>query len=488
MQTFNNAEMAFLSLLCYPKLAIKSLKLCANNANLFPSAVWPHLSLLWDSYLKLLTNNKGKGLELGKDIVIANLTEAVSSDRNMPNELIEKCDTLLQRYKDGDAPTEEEGLVFIKKVAQLDTGRKLMASISSNADFQALEAVINKSKAELESLDSGTQIADQVIYSPLRDIESIAVTQRRVPTGINWLDEITSGGGREGEMWLVLGPSGGGKSMWTVQYACGQALMGNSVFWATAEQSLTGDLAERIISNVTDESLDRIRDKGFNNLDEDIQRKFWASVAGADEKLIVMDLARYTPNMAYDPKDYGGVYSVWQEVKKKKAEGHVIKTVIIDWLGAMLNNVSANTGRQLESAFQFMAQAEIDVARQMAKDEHLLVIILHQTDTKSQHARPIYIPDKTCALNMHSMANYFDICITLSNRDSHNILWISAVKSRRGNTISVTCKLIGDKCKFVYAPGWYPNTDGNFYNPAEVELTPQLINEDEVTPFSREIE
>ena len=154
----------------------------------------------------------------------------------------------------------------------------------------------------------------------------------------------------------------------------------------------------------------------------------------------------------------------------------------------MLNNVSANTGRQLESAFQFMAQAEIDVARQMAKDEHLLVIILHQTDTKSQHARPIYIPDKTCALNMHSMANYFDICITLSNRDSHNILWISAVKSRRGNTISVTCKLIGDKCKFVYAPGWYPNTDGNFYNPAEVELTPQLINEDEVTPFSREIE
>lgn len=487
MQTFNNAEMAFLSLLAYPKLSIKALKLCANNANLFPQAIWPHLSIMWQSYLNTLTQNRDKGFNLGKDLVIATLTDAVISDRNMPSELLEKCDRLLQRYKDNDVPTEEEGVIFIKKVAQLDTGRKLMASISSNADFQALEAVINKSKADMESLDSGGAASDQVIYSPLRDIESIAVAQRRVPTGINWLDEITSGGGREGEMWLVLGPSGGGKSMWTVQYACGQALMGNSVFWATAEQSLTGDLAERIISNVTDESLDRIRDKGFNSLDEDIQRKFWASVAGADEKLIVMDLTKYVPNMALDPKDYGGVYSVWQEVKKQKAKGQVIKTVIIDWLGAMLNNVSANTGRQLENAFQFMAQNEIDVARQMAKEEKLLVIILHQTDTRSQHAKPVYIPDKTCALNMHSMANFFDICITLSNRDPHNILWISAVKSRRGNTISVTCKLIGDKCKFVPAPGWYPNTDGNFYNPAEVNLSPQP-QENEVTAFSREIE
>ena len=487
MQTFNNAEMAFLSLLTYPKLAVKALKLCANNANLFPPAIWPHLSEMWQSYLATLTKSKQDGIKPGKDVLIANLSEAVVADRNLPSELLEKCDTLLQRYKDGDVPTEEDGLTFIKKVAQLDTGRKLMASISSNADFQALEAVINKSKADIESLDSSATASDQVIYSPLRDIESIAIAQRRVPTGINWLDEITSGGGREGEMWLVLGPSGGGKSMWTVQYACGQALMGNSVFWATAEQSLTGDLAERIISNVTDESLDRIRDKGFNSLDEDIQRKFWASVAGADEKLIVMDLTKYVPNMALDPKDYGGVYSVWQEVKKQKAKGQIVKTVIIDWLGAMLNNVSANTGRQLENAFQFMAQNEIDVARQMAKEEKLLVIILHQTDTRSQHAKPVYIPDKTCALNMHSMANFFDICITLSNRDPHNILWISAVKSRRGNTISVTCKLIGDKCRFVPAPGWYPNTDGNFYNPAEVNLSPQP-QENEVTAFSREIE
>ena len=191
---------------------------------------------------------------------------------------------------------------------------------------------------------------------------------------------------------------------------------------------------------------------------------------------------------ALDPKDNGGMYSVWQEVKKLKAQGHNIKTVFVDWVGAMLEIVAACTGKELEHAFQFMAQREIRIARQMAKKEKLLVILFHQTNTESQHAKPTYAPDKTCALNMKTMANFMDLCLTLGNRDPHNILWVNGAKVRKGNNIKMTIRLIGDHCKFVPAPGWYPNTDGNFYNPAEVELAPSQPTENEVTAFSREIE
>ena len=184
------------------------------------------------------------------------------------------------------------------------------------------------------------------------------------------------------------------------------------------------------------------------------------------------------------------MYSVWQQYKKLKAEGKQVKTIIIDWLGAMMSVIGTTTGRAMDTAFGFQiaAQAEIDIARRMVKEEGIMIIIFHQTDTKSQHARPIYIPDRTCALNMKTLANFADICITISNRDPHNILYMSAVKSRKGATISRTVRLVGDKCKFVNAPGWYPNTDGNFYNPAEVALAPEPQQENEVTPFSREIE
>lgn len=266
--------------------------------------------------------------------------------------------------------------------------------------------------------------------------------------------------------------------------------MGNSTIWATYEQSVEGDIAERIIANVTDESLDRIRDKGFSNLDEDIQRKFWASVAGADDKLVVMDMTKLTYNPDFDPKDNGGMYSIWQQYKKLKEEGKQVKTIIVDWVGAMMSVIGTTTGKSIDTAFGFQiaAQAEIDIARKMVKEEGIMIIFFHQTDTKSQHARPIYIPDKTCALNMKTMCNFCDICITLSNRDPHNVLYMSAVKSRKGNTISRTVQLIGDKCKFVNAPGWYPNTDGNFYNQKEDMLSGEQPEENEVSEFSREIE
>ena len=489
MQILNNAELAFLSLLTYPKLAVKSIQLCANNANLFPSAIWPHISTMWNAFLTLLTKSRKEGIKLGKDAIAANLLEAIQADPNTPAETEARCEQLLKRFLEGDVPSQEEGTIFVQKVAQMDAGRKIVASIGKNADFQQLESVINKAKQSIDDLSDKGHKSKQVVYTPLRNIDELAKFEPRIPTGINWLDEISSGGGREGELWLVLGSSGCGKSMWTVQYSCAQALMGNHTVWCSYEQSLEGDLAERIIANVTDESLDKIRDKGFNNLDEEIQRKFWASVAGADDKLVVLDMTKKEYNPSLDPRDNGGMYSVWQEVKKLKAEGKHVKTVVIDWIGAMMSVIAALTGRELESAFQFMAQAEIDIARRMVKEEHLMVIFLHQTDTKSQHARPTYVPDKTCALNMKTMCNFMDLVITLSNRDNHNVLWMSAVKSRKGNTISRTVRLIGDKCKFVNAPGWLPNTDGNFYNPKEDGLIgSDAAPANDPSQFSREIE
>lgn len=487
MQILNNAELAFLSLLSYRKLTIKALKLYSGNAILFPKAIWPHLDVLFSAYLNTLAINKKNGTNASKDTIAADLLDAIQSNKFLIEEDKERSKQLLQRYVTGDVPSEEEGVAFLTKVAQLDAGRKLMASISQNADFAALENVISNAKQRVSELSDSQNDNEKVVYKPFKEIAELAQFSPRIPCGINWLDDITSGGGREGEIWLILGSTSGGKSMLTIQYACAQALMGNDTVFATYEQSLKGDLAERIISNVTGESLDIIRDKGFENLPDELQRKFWASVAGADDKLTVLDMTHRTAASEIDPRDNGGMYSVWQEVKKLKAEGRRIKTVLVDWVGAMLSVVAACTGRELEKGFQFMAQAEIDIARKMVKEEKLLCIMFHQTDTKSQHAKPVYIPDKTCALNMKSMANYMDIVLTLSNRDPHNILWATAAKSRKGNNISRTIQLIGDRCRFVDAPGWQPNTDGNFYNPKDVALS-QPSEENEVSSFSREIE
>ena len=276
----------------------------------------------------------------------------------------------------------------------------------------------------------------------------------------------------------------------SVQYSCAQSLMGNATVWATYEQSLEGDIAERIISYVTDESLDKIRDVGFNNLPDDIQRKFWATVAGTDENLIVLDMTRRKCSTEEDPKDYGGVYSIWKQVKELKAAGKRVRTVLIDWVGAMMQHIAANDHKDLSNGFRFLAEREFMIAKDMVKKEDLLAIFFHQVDSKTAHMRPIYCPDQTCAKDMHDMSNYMDLVIPLGTRDINNVCWVSAAKSRKGNPISRTIQLIGDKARFISAKGWIPNRDGNFYKPSDdyVPEAPGAPESGANAAYSREID
>ena len=490
MQTLNNAELAFLSLLAYPKLGMETIKVYAGGATLFPPAIWPHLSKMWEAYLNTLKTTKESGKKISRDIIAANLSEVIQADTNLPVDLKEKSDHILQRIVTDQVPTLEEGSNFLQNVVRQETLRKVATSVIYNPDFEQLQNTINRGKLLSDGFTQKEDTHQQIVYHPLREMPNLAVYQKRIPTGINWLDELTSGGGREGELWLILGGTGQGKTSLTVQYAVQQALMGNSTLWATYEQAVEGDIAERIIANVTDTSLDQIRDRGFDNLDEEIQRKFWASVAGADEKLIIMDMTKLQRNNAVDPLDNGGMYTIWQQYKKLKDEGKAPKTIIVDWIGAMMSGIGALTGRDLSKSFRFMTQAEIDIARRMVKEEPLQIIFFHQTDSVTQKQRPTYLADKTASKDMRDLAHYMDIEIILGNRDINNILYVQSAKSRKGNPIVRTVKLIGDKCKFVLAPGWIPNSDGNFYNPAENVMENPIMDkrEEGVSEFKREID
>ena len=489
MKVLNKQELTILAILAYPKIARAATEMLRSHINLFSSVQSPHVYLMWTEYLKLRKKHIGK--KLSKSIVKAELAERIQENEDMPPELIERCDYILEKFgRNEDVPSVEESNELLQTMVKGDVNRKLSRQISNDADIQEMMRTMNSASDVISELDHESKDESQFIFNPFQEMDKLAVHMTRLPTGINWMDEITSGGGRGGELWLFLGGSGGGKTATAVQYACAQALMGNTTVWATYEQSLEGDISERIISYVTDESLDKIRDIGFNNLPEDIQRKFWASVSGTNDKLVVLDMTRMKREQEADPQDYGGIYSIWKQVKRLKEDGKQVRTVLVDWVGAMMLRVAANTGKDLTNGFRFYAQHEIDVARDMVKKENIQVIFFHQIDSKTAHMKPTYCPDMTCAKDMHDMSNYMDIVITLGRRDPNNVCWISSAKSRRGAPISRTIQLIGEKSRFVTAKGWIPNRDGNFYKPSEDYQPegPQSTGPAGNAAFSREID
>lgn len=487
MQTLNNAELAFLSTIGSPELTTRVLRIYAQKTYLFTPIFNPHLNVMWDAYVALLTKYREKyGLSLSPDIVAAGLAEAVQADDRLPQELKQKCDTILQKLVSGDVPDMAHGSQLIRNLMALDANRRIASKLNENADLIALQQTLDASKRTMQVMEDDKKDSGKLgwVYKPLRDIRKLAVRVERIPTGINWLDDISSGGGRPGELWLILGPSGGGKSMLTVQYACGQALIGNDTMWATYEQTLEGDLSERMIANIADVSLDKIRDVGFDNLPQDIQDRFWASVGGVDDRLTALDMTKAELDPS-DPDDYGAAYTLGKMVRALKESGSNPRTLVIDWFEPMLSKVAVAKGKSLEECYRFLAQEEILKLQAIAKRENMLIIVLHQLDTKGCNARPTYLANATQAQNMHNMLNFFDMVAILGVKDINNICYFSNPKGRKGGRIVRTLRLIGDRAKFVMEEGWLPNSDGNFYKPG---ATGNIDMKGTAEKYSREID
>ena len=175
---------------------------------------------MWTAYVQAIRRHKNDGGLTSRPIVAAEISEAVQGQLDMPQELKQRCDAVLQQYLAGNTPGLDDGTELLSYLVQLDTNRKLSAQISGNADLQQLQQTLEASRQLIADIEQDQDDDDQVLFQPLRDIERLSRPQPRIPTGINWLDTCSNGGGRAGETWLILGPSGGGKTTLTIQYAC----------------------------------------------------------------------------------------------------------------------------------------------------------------------------------------------------------------------------------------------------------------------------
>lgn len=488
MRTPNKTELAFLSILRYPELQKTALKMCRDRERLFSEQSEPHLVKMWDAYMKTLVKYKDKyGLNPGSDIVASELVEAVNADPRLPDELKDFCDGLMQRLRADDIPRLDEARVLMKLLINKAGAAQVLNILHTGYSLSALIELKQKEDGLIAMTEPAVEEQkDEFVLNPLRDIQKLAKKSVRIPTGLNWLDDISSGGGREGDLWLILGPPAGGKSICAVQYSCAQAMLGKHTLWATYEQSIEGDLAERMIANITDTSLDHIRDVGFDNLSQDIKDRYWAAVAGVDDRLVAMDMTKVTGDPS-DPTDYGGVRSIWKQFTKLKEEGRAPKTVILDWFGAMMSRISSNLGMDLSQGYRFKAQEEINHLIQFARTERILIIVFHQLDVKAAGARPTFLADATHAQDMHNMQNFFDLVAILGVKDVNNICYFSNPKARKGNRVVRTLHMIGEKSRFVMEDGWLPYRDGNFYKPSAAAAG-DMDMKAAADSYSREIE
>ena len=232
--------------------------------------------------------------------------------------------------------------------------------------------------------------------------ESSQTNRTPQPLGIPWLDSMLAGGLADGEVFLFLGPSGGGKTTISTQIAWLRAMQRSHTVYITYDEPLEGYIDNRFCSLMTGTPRPDFEKQAIADMAPDIQHRFqaWREAYGGFLHL-------YDGSSAVHGK--GGVEDVRRTIADEIDQGRRPGLVIVDWVQCA---VLKGPGRGVGSARE-VAEKMDDYARQFAaicRDQRIQGILVQQLAAPYQRAWNIDID--------HKMA---EACSTLGKHCQHAV-------------------------------------------------------------------
>lgn len=470
-------DLALLYCLRDKSLRQAALKLTKKGADLFPARQRPHLALIWTTYISKLVEAKKTG-KFDK----YNFTSTVLEKLKTADMLTENKDRLKEicmKYTDETFEIDHDlGKQYLEAVLDEATQRVLSRAVVSSKSFKDISQLVNQGKDWQEDLH-GEDEERKLFINPLMNVTKYLKRVPKLPMGVAHFDKVTNGGMSEGEVCLVAGLSGGGKSISAVQFLGAQLLQGNYVQWATYEQPFDGDLMQRLVSFITGYSLDLLRTQEFDALPAEIQERFNAVVSSSQDKMAATD---FTNNDQMDPDDLeddGSAYSIEKRTKLLCDQGKTPSYIIVDWLGAAVARIASIRGVDIGVITNYIniASEVLMGLVKVAKKYRTRVIVFHQLVPDLKKALPSRKPTCTELQNIKSAANWVDYAITIGKQDENHRCWFICDKCRKSFPSECVVELDGEHARFKLLQGYAPSKNGNFVNVAELEEETSQGNE-----------
>lgn len=253
--------------------------------------------------------------------------------------------------------------------------------------------------------------------------------QEPLPTGIDFIDIVT-GGLRPRSLVGLIAESSGGKTMIGTQFVCEQALRGKHVLGLYYEQSIGGDIAERLYSYLSEQSRDVIKGP-YDGYADHVKEALAHTREKIGQYLHVYDMSGAVPGQGT-----GGVLEIEALLNRYRRQGTPIEYVVIDWLqpmARMASNLDKNLKDDKEK-FDYIA-GQLAGIRDRCR---VTILLLHQlAPNEVQGKTPQWKPDWTMAMGCKSLGNMMEYMFTFGRKDEEtNCMWFHAPKARGAAKLS----------------------------------------------------
>ena len=353
---------------------------------------------------------------------------------------------MLEQYSKIPPAQQQYKQEFMELIAVLDDESRFTEQICMKALQERIQATVAMSlieelrnaktnrdlketvKSALEGLEKSENTSSgAVLYDPIADMEKLLVNTPRVPTGIKFLDELTGGGLVFGEHLGILGPSGGGKSTITNQLVCNLAIQGYNSLLIQFEQTISGDITNRVFSYLTEEPIETFRGKSFNQIPTNVIDKL-KSMKGISSRIRMTSFC--DGNM--EKSKAGSVQDIIDTIDKAIESGFYPQVVLIDWLGAAVMDFMRVSST--DRSYPLAAEELQDNLNKYGKTKGITFVYLHQTSNAAQNQPPSYKPTKNDSYQYGAFANKLETCLQIgrstTQKDDTQVCWLVVGKAR----------------------------------------------------------
>lgn len=322
----------------------------------------------------------------------------------------------------------------------VEYGRKLL-DMFFNTIFAGQVGTIGMTMGGMPRADVRTAIEQQ--YQTLNvssiktidpfdvDIDTLRLPDRN-PTGLTFLDLLLGGGTMDTECYGILGPSGGGKTVMSVQLGCSLAARGEHVEYFTYEQPAE-EMRPRILSCAARVSTDHL--KGEIN---EVTRKQLAEAKKTHQKYFHLhDRASEGDNIA----------EIGMTIQQSIDEGRKPRMVIIDWIWPLITRMTAVSDRRNPDERKLMQRAT-DEFKSMAAKYRVSIWLVHQLSVEVAKKSPGRKPQWFNSAEAGSFAWLLHYCFAIGTKDAHDFCWLVGSKARTAKNQDTLLHLNGAYNRF----------------------------------------
>ena len=326
-------------------------------------------------------------------------------------------------------------------------------------------------KTMLEDAERMSEVNGSNYIFPMMEANALQSLKIRFEaTGVPVVDKLFAGGLIPGSFVGILGPTGGGKTLLSVQMAAAGALNNQRTIYVSYEQGWHfGDLKLRFYSALTGIPISKLK-LGEDKLTQDERAVFYRAQKKVGDKLVTSDMSGES-NITAGTRGFDDIQDLVNQFTSSSLPPSL---VIIDWLNPFLSRDASASYKQ-ENVRHYWRGIS-DQFKSLAKQSKTTIVLAHQLSTEYAKKGPSCIPNHSYAMDLGNMfCVLMESVICLGNNDTKTgISWVVSSKNRGGPRETLKAKLEGDYSRFsiVGDDDFVVGRDGKFVAAGEQGVIP----------------